>query len=103
MTDNPNQLPRRNFLRRASASALALAASPGILSTAGAQSPAGAPANPDAWLEGLTAPHRMIFDMPSMGGGIPPLHTLNYLNSYNSAYSIPDSEINAVVTLWGST
>lgn len=103
MNHGPNELPRRSFLRRASASALALAASPGMLSTAGAQSATGSIANPDAWLDGLTAPHRMIFDMPAVDGGLPHVHILNYLNSYNSAYSVPDSQINAVATFYGST
>lgn len=104
MTGPSSDVPRRSFLRRASASALAIAASPGLLSAGGRQAagPASA-ANPDAWLDGMTAPHRMIFDMPDMGGGIPPVHILNYLNSYNSAYSIADSDINAVATLYGDT
>jgi hypothetical protein len=32
-----------------------------------------------------------MFDMPTEGGGLPMLHILNYLNTYNNTYAIPTS------------
>lgn len=54
------------------------------------------------WLEALDAPNRMVFDAPNANGGIPLVHALNYLNSWNAA-GVEDSDIDAVVTLYGAT
>lgn len=54
------------------------------------------------WLAALDAPNRMLFDAPSADGGIPLVHALNYLNSWNAA-GVDDAAIDAVVTLYGAT
>lgn len=60
-------------------------------------------APPDAWLKGLTATHRQLFDTPAPGGGIPLVHMMNYYDTYNRAYEVPDSDIDAVMTFYGGT
>lgn len=57
----------------------------------------------DNWLKGLQGKHRQFFDSPSANGGIPLVHIMNYYDTYNSAYGIPDADIDAVGTFYGST
>jgi hypothetical protein len=57
----------------------------------------------DNWLANLKAEHRQLFDAPAPGGGIPLLHVLNYYDSYNKAFNVPDKNVNGVLTLYGST
>lgn len=54
------------------------------------------------WLEALDAPNRMLFDAPSSNNGVPLVHALNYLNSWNAA-GVEDADIDAVITLYGAT
>lgn len=102
MTEPASNLPRRSFLGGAAAAALGLAAAPalGAVVHGAVTSSTG---NPDAWLEALTGKHRSIVDMPEFHDGLPPVHILNYLNTYNTAYNVPDSDINVVGTFYGST
>jgi hypothetical protein len=96
------------YARRAAAmlatlalTAAAFAARPVPLS---AQAPAGVQtAPPDAWLKGLTAKHRQLFDSPAPGGGIPLVHIMNYYDTYNKAYGVRDADIDAVGTFYGAT
>ncbi len=55
----------------------------------------------DEWLKGLNGKHGQIFDTPSEGGGIPLIHVMNYYDTYNKAYDVKDSDIDAVVTFYG--
>ena len=57
----------------------------------------------DKWLTGLNGKYRQLFDSPAPGGGIPLVHIMNFMDTYNSAYSVPDRDINAVGTFYGST
>ena len=57
----------------------------------------------DAWLKGLTAKHRQLFDSPAPAGGIPLIHILNYYDTYNQAYGVADRDIDAVGTFYGTT
>ncbi len=90
---------RRGFLGRVAASAVAAVLSPRWLAAA----EPGQQANPDAWLDRMTGTHRQLFDMPTDAGGLPMVHILNYLNTYNQAYGAKDSEIAAVGTFYGAT
>ena len=83
---------------RASASA-SLQAAP----TASSSTQSSTTAPPDTWLKGLTGKHRQLFDTPSPGGGIPLVHVMNYYDTYNRAYGVPDSDIDAVMTFYGGT
>ena len=57
----------------------------------------------DRWLDGLKAKHRQFFDAPSPGGGIPLVHVMNYYDTYNKAYNVKDSDVDAVLTFYGAT
>lgn len=57
----------------------------------------------DKWLKGLDAKHRQFFDAPAPAGGIPLVHVMNYYDTYNKAYGVKDSDIDAVLTFYGST
>jgi intracellular sulfur oxidation DsrE/DsrF family protein len=57
----------------------------------------------DAWLEGLDGTYQQLFDAATPNGGIPLVHVMNYYDTYNSAYKVPDSEIDAVLTFYGAT
>ena len=55
------------------------------------------------WLEGLKAKHRQFFDAPAPAGGIPLVHVMNYYDTYNKAFGVKDSDIDAVLTFYGAT
>src|SRR5512144_2942708 len=55
------------------------------------------------WLDGLKAKHRQFFDTPAPNGGVPLVHVMNYYDTYNKAFGVKDSDINAVLTFYGST
>jgi intracellular sulfur oxidation DsrE/DsrF family protein len=57
----------------------------------------------DAWLTSLDGKYKMLFDAPAPAGGIPLVHVLNYYDTYNKAYNVPDKDIDAVFTFYGST
>ena len=63
----------------------------------------GSPAPVDAWLRKATGKHRQLFDSPSSGGGIPLVHIMNYYETWNKAYGVPDNDINAIGTFYGAT
>lgn len=78
-----------------------------LLATVGAlsawSSPSAVAVEPSAdWLAGVDAPNRMLFDAPSSNNGVPLVHALNYVNSWNAA-GVVDAEVDAVVTLYGAT
>lgn len=56
-----------------------------------------------SWLTNLKGKHRQLFDAPATGGGIPLVHVMNYLDTYNKAFSTPDKDVNAILTFYGST
>lgn len=75
-----------------------------VLGATAASRPAETTAGPnDAWLAGLDGKHRQFFDAPTPGGGIMLVHMLNYYDTYNKAYSVPDRDIDAVGTFYGAT
>jgi hypothetical protein len=57
----------------------------------------------DEWLTRIDGKHKMLFDAPSPAGGIPLVHVLNYYDTYNKAYNVPDRDIDAVLTFYGTT
>lgn len=57
----------------------------------------------DAWLTALDGEYKMLFDAPAPAGGIPLVHVMNYYDTYNKAYNVPDKDIDAVFTFYGST
>lgn len=69
----------------------------------GAAMPEAPQAAHDAWLDALRGRHRQLFDAPAPDGGIPLLHVLNYYDTYNRAYLVPDRDVNAILTFYGAT
>lgn len=96
---------RRGFLGRVAAAGAVLAGVPSLLSAspraAGAPSPAASP-SPDAWLDKLTGKHRMFFDAPLHGEGLPQIHVFNYINTYREVYKAAPSDVNAVLSCYGA-
>ncbi|MGH2628661.1 MAG: twin-arginine translocation signal domain-containing protein [Anaerolineales bacterium] len=97
---DPRSTHRRGFLGRVAAAAVAL----GLPWSRLEARPVAAadPSDHDKWLDGLKGKYRQLFDSPAPADNLPPLHMLNYLNTYNSAYGVPDQEVNAVGTFYGS-
>ncbi len=81
-----------------------VAATGGLPATVEARSAdRGAASANDAWLDGLRGKQRQLFDSPDPAGGIPLVHILNYYQTYNTAYGVPDREINGIGTFYGGT
>lgn len=57
----------------------------------------------DNWLRGLKAKHKQFFDNPTPNGGVALVHVMNYYDTYNKAYNVKDSDINAVLTFYAGT
>ena len=57
----------------------------------------------DNWLKGLNGKHQQFFDSPAPAGGIALVHIMNYYDTYNKAYGVKDSDIDAVMTFYGGT
>lgn len=57
----------------------------------------------DNWLKGLDGTHRQIFDSPQPVGGIPLVHMMNFMNTYQRAYGVTDAQMNTVGTFYGGT
>ena len=106
-TRPPVTTPRRSFLGRLAAGAVALGAAgvaPRSLLAHAAR--AGGPGDPDKdhWLKQLTAKHKQIFDMPNPSGGLPLIHVRNYLNTYRDSFNArPNTDVQAVVSLYFMT
>jgi intracellular sulfur oxidation DsrE/DsrF family protein len=92
---------RRGFLGRLFAAAAAAGAAFGA-APAGAQAPArpSATAGPDAWMNQVKGTHRCLFDFPQHKNGMPLLHILNYLSTYQEAYKSAPGSVGAVGTFY---
>jgi len=87
---------RRGFLGRV----LGASAAATLTMFGARQSEAQQSADPDAWIKGVKGTHRTLFDFPQHRGGIPLLHILNYLNTYQAAYKAPAGSAGAVGTFY---
>ena len=85
---------RRGFLGRILGTAAALSVA-GEGQRAEAQT-----AGPDEWIKGVKGAHRCLFDFPANGGGVPLIHMLMYLKTYQEAYATRPGEVNAIGTLY---
>jgi len=89
---------RRGFLARLVATAAGVTA---FAARRGeAQAPSAAASGPDAWIREVKGTHRCLFDFPQHKGGVPLLHILNYLNTYNEAYKSAPGSVGAVGTFY---
>lgn len=98
MSINDAHTPRRWFLGRALAAAAAAAVPFRALRAEAASAPQ---AGPDDWINEVRGEHRCLFDFNQHGHGVPLLHMLNYLNTYNTAYGTTAGQVGAVGTLYG--
>src|SRR5437660_4339778 len=87
---------RRGFLGRVLGAAAAVSLPVGQAGTAAAQQ-----ASPDAWINEVKGTHRCLFDFPQHKNGVPLLHILNYINTYNQVYKAAPGSVGAVGTLYG--
>jgi hypothetical protein len=88
---------RRGFLARVFGASAATALSAIGVGSAEAQQASG----PDAWLNNVKGAHRSFFDFPQHKNGVPLLHILNYLNTYQAAYKTAAGQVSAVGTFYG--
>ncbi|MBI3401856.1 MAG: hypothetical protein HY048_10590 [Acidobacteria bacterium] len=86
---------RRSFLGRMIAAAAAASLPLGLPRVAVAQM-----AGPDDWMKEVKGTHRCLFDFPQHKNGMPLLHILNYLNTYNEAYKVGAGQAGAVGTFY---
>ena len=56
---------------------------------------------PDDWLNKVKGTNRCLFDFPQHRAGVPLLHILNYLSTYQAAYKAPAGRVAAVGTFYG--
>jgi len=87
---------RRGFLGRIFGAAAAAATVPAAAMGAAAFQESG----PDDWLKEVKGTHRCLFDFPQHNYGMPLLHILNYLNTYNEAYKTGSGQVGAVGTFY---
>jgi intracellular sulfur oxidation DsrE/DsrF family protein len=93
----PAPAPRRSFLARVGAGALAVVAGGLGASRADARpSRAGAP---DQWLGALDGKHKQFFDGVTVNDGFALGFAMNFLNSTGQTLKLTDRELNAVVGL----
>ena len=87
---------RRGFLGRV----LGASAAATLTMFGARQSEAQQSADPDAWIKSVKGTHRALFDFPQHKGGVPLLHIVNYLNTYQAAYKAPAGSAGAVGTFY---
>jgi intracellular sulfur oxidation DsrE/DsrF family protein len=88
---------RRGFLGRV----LGVAAAATALPVFESQSASAQQGGPDRWIAQVKGTHRTLFDFPQHKNGVPLLHILNYLNTYQAAYKAPAGQAGAVGTFYG--
>jgi intracellular sulfur oxidation DsrE/DsrF family protein len=54
----------------------------------------------DDWIKEVKGSHRTLFDFPQHKNGMPLLHILNYINTYNTAYKTTPGQVGAVGTFY---
>jgi hypothetical protein len=98
MTTLPSQsAPRRSFIGRLAAGAVAIAGLP--LAARHAEA-AELVAGPDAWTAPLAlAKHKQIFDAPELNKGFPMIFAGAYLGTMKATYGLTDKGAHAVIVL----
>jgi len=91
---------RRSFLGRILGAIAVPAFATAGVAEAQNQAPATAAASPDAWINEVKGTHRCLFDFPQHKNGVPLLHILNYINTYNQAYKAAPGSVGAVGTFY---
>src|ERR1051326_1745509 len=65
--------------------------------------PAAHNAPSDNWLKGLKAKHKQFFDNPLPNAGVALVHVINYYDTYNRAFNVKDTDIDAVLAFYAAT
>ncbi len=103
MSESPLS-PRREFLGKLAAGAVALGLTGTVPTAFAAARRARSDVTPsDKWLTAVTGKHRQFFDMPSHGNGVGLIHVRNYLNTLRDTYHVNHPDATAVVSLYGGT
>jgi len=91
--------PRRGFLGRLAAGAVAIAA--GGLATKGGAQPAPAANSPwdDSWMTRIKGKHRQLFDAMEVHSGFPLAMAYVWMFTNKDAYNLKPSELSAVIVL----
>ena len=76
------------------------AAAAGLPIAAATRVAAAEPSDHDAWIKEVKGEHRCLFDFPRHNNGMPQLHILNYINTYNTAYKTTPGQVGAVGTFY---
>lgn len=92
----PHKTPRRGFLGR-----LFGAAAAASLPIAGTRAAAAQGSVADDWIKDVNGTHWCLFDFPQHKNGLPLLHILNYINTYQEAYKAGAGQVGAVGTFYG--
>jgi len=87
---------RRGFLARVFGAAAASTVSFSAVRADAAQA-----SGADDWINEVKGTHRSLFDFPQHKNGVPLLHVLNYLNTYQTAYKTMSGQVGAVGTFYG--
>jgi intracellular sulfur oxidation DsrE/DsrF family protein len=90
-------IDRRNFVGRVLGSAAAA-----TLTLSGTRAVAATTSGGDDWIKEVKGSHRCLFDFPQHKNGMPLLHILNYINTYNTAYGTGPGEVGAVGTFYSA-
>jgi hypothetical protein len=104
MTRNDSAMPRRDFVRAFSLGTTAFA-SGGILEACAtapvATTPSPATRSPTewdmSWLERLTAPHRVVFDVTATANGMALWQSAAWMEGFALAHGVKDTDLNAVL------
>ena len=88
-----NATPRRNFLGRMAAAAVA-----GGLSWTGGHTAA---ATTQDWTREVGGNHKCFFDFPNHKLGFPLVHIFNYIGTYASAFGVGNEQVGTVGTFYG--
>ena len=96
---NLEATPRRGFLGRLAAGAVAIAA--GGLVTKGSAQPVSSANSPwdDSWMTRIKGKHRQIFDAMDVNSGFPLAMAYFWMQTNHDAYNLKISELSAVVVL----
>src|SRR5215217_7444826 len=92
-----SSIDRRNFVGRVFGAAAAA-----TLTMSGTRAAAAVDTGADDWIKEVKGSHRCLFDFPQHNNGMPLLHILNYINTYNTAYKTGPGEVGAVGTFYSA-
>jgi intracellular sulfur oxidation DsrE/DsrF family protein len=89
-------IQRRTFVGRL----LGAAAAAGLAAAGTPEAAAATTSGADDWIREVKGTHRCLFDFPQHKNGMPLLHILNYINTYQAAYGTGAGEVGAVGTFY---